>query len=61
MSIVQKPKLSLANLEVYEEQDPLNLFYSGIKSEETKIDYRKTLREFLFYLKINNDSRVCLF
>ena len=48
MSIIQKPKLSLANLEVYEEQDPLNLFYSGIKSEETKIDYRKTLREFLF-------------
>ncbi len=42
-----QPKLSLAKVQIKHEMNPLKLFYSGIKSEETKIAYRKTLREFL--------------
>lgn len=42
-----KPILSLSNLETTLHHDPLELFYNGIKSKETKEGYRKTLREFL--------------
>jgi|APSaa5957512535_1039671.scaffolds.fasta_scaffold00891_1 hypothetical protein len=39
--------LSLSKLEPSTCDDPLELFYSGIKSQETKTAYKKTLREFL--------------
>lgn len=39
--------LSLANFDTETLNDPLELFYNGIKSQETKIAYKKTLREFL--------------
>ncbi|WP_371504500.1 hypothetical protein [Nitrosopumilus adriaticus] len=42
-----KQLFSLAKLESSTQDDPLELFYSGIKSQETKTAYTKTLREFL--------------
>lgn len=44
--VITKPVLSLSKIQVHHEHDPLKLFYSGIKSEETKLVYAKTLREF---------------
>jgi len=46
-----KPRLSLAKVDIQHREDPLKLFYSGIKSEETKSAYRKTLHEFLFSIE----------
>ena len=43
--------LSLKEIKTDTVNDPLGNFYSGIKSEETKKSYRKTLREFLFAIK----------
>jgi len=42
-----KPILSLTKLESQILEDPLELFYNGIKSQETKTAYKKTFREFL--------------
>jgi hypothetical protein len=47
MSNQTKHILSLANLESTTQEDPLQLFFSGIKSLETKIAYKKTFNEFL--------------
>lgn len=47
MSIQTKHILSLAKLETTTPDEPLQLFYSGIKSQETKTAYKKTVREFL--------------
>lgn len=41
------PTLSLSTLETVIHEDPLELFFGGIKSPETKTAYKKTLREFL--------------
>lgn len=46
--ISARPALSIANIQVETEQDPLKSFYNGIKSKETKEAYTKTVREFLF-------------
>ena len=51
-----KLELSLANLVLEGECDPLELFYNGIKSKETKIAYAKTLREFLNSIEDFNGS-----
>jgi len=42
-----KSILSLAKLESDKHEDPLQVFFSGIKSSETKNAYKKTFREFL--------------
>jgi len=42
MSSKIKPRLSLARIDIQHREDPLKLFYSGIKSEETKSAYKKT-------------------
>lgn len=46
-----KPQLSLSKIQIQHQQDPLKLFYNGIKAEETKSAYTKTLREFLFSIE----------
>lgn len=46
--IAVRPALSITNIQVETEQDPLKSFYNGIKSKETKEAYTKTVREFLF-------------
>jgi hypothetical protein len=45
---IVRPALSIIQIEVEKEQDPLKSFYNGIKSKETKVAYTKTIREFLF-------------
>jgi len=47
LSNQSKPVLSLAKLESTTLDDPLQVFYSGIKSIETKTAYKKTFKEFL--------------
>ncbi|WP_428324921.1 hypothetical protein [Nitrosopumilus sp.] len=47
MSSKSKNILSIGKLETTLLDDPLEQFYGGIKSVETKTAYRKTLREFL--------------
>jgi len=47
MSNQNKPVLSLAKLESKTLDNPLQVFYNGIKSVETKTAYTKTFREFL--------------
>ncbi|MBT6397482.1 MAG: hypothetical protein HOK05_03575, partial [Nitrosopumilus sp.] len=47
MSNHSKSILSLAKLESDKHEDPLQVFFSGIKSSETKNAYKKTFREFL--------------
>jgi len=42
-----RPILSLKEIDTEKIHDPLGNFYSGIKAEETKNAYTKTLREFL--------------
>jgi len=49
MSNQTKLVLSLAKLETTTLEDPLQLFYSGIKSQETKNAYKKTPRIPEFY------------
>jgi hypothetical protein len=44
----RKPLLSITNIQIKNDEDPLKLFYSGIKSQETREAYRKTLCDFLF-------------
>ncbi|MDH3385815.1 MAG: hypothetical protein OEL77_07370, partial [Nitrosopumilus sp.] len=51
LSNQNKPVLSLANLESKTSEDPLQVFYSGIKSVETKTAYKKTFSEFLNSIK----------
>jgi hypothetical protein len=46
--ITTRPALSITQIQVETEQDPLGSFYNGIKSKETKDAYTKTVREFLF-------------
>ena len=46
MSSKTKQILSLAKLEIQTQEDPLQLFYNDIKSQETNA-YKKTLQEFL--------------
>ncbi|MCV0410518.1 hypothetical protein [Nitrosopumilus sp.] len=46
-----QPFLSITETQDPATTDPLGNFYAGIKSEETKTTYRKTLREFLFAIK----------
>jgi len=46
-----RPRLSLAKVHIQHREDPLKLFYGGIKSKETKDAYRKTLHEFLFSIE----------
>ncbi|MHA7648080.1 hypothetical protein [Nitrosopumilus sp. S4] len=47
MSKQSQSIFSLANLTANSQEDPLQVFYSGIKSPETKRAYKKTFREFL--------------
>jgi len=49
--IITRPELSITKVQIETEQDVLKLFYSGIKSNETKDAYTKTLSEFLFSIK----------
>jgi hypothetical protein len=35
--IITRPLLSISRIQIDAEQDPLKLFFSGIKSKETKI------------------------
>jgi len=51
MSSKIRPRLSLAEVHIQHREDSLKLFYSGIKSEETKSAYKKTFREFLFSIE----------
>jgi len=46
-----RPRLSLVKVQIKHQQEPLKLFYNGIKSDETKTAYRKTLREFIFAIE----------
>lgn len=50
-TITKKPVLSLAKLQSEEQADPLTRFYSGIKAQDTKDAYRKTLTDFLFLVE----------
>lgn len=54
--IITRPVLSITRIQVDTEQDPLKLFFSGIKSKETKEAYIKTLREFLFSIEELNGT-----
>jgi len=47
MSNQSKSIFSLAKLESQKHEDPLQVFFGGIKSVETKTVYKKTFREFL--------------
>jgi len=40
----RKPIFSFANLDTVTHDDPLQLFFSGIKSQETKTVYSKLLQ-----------------
>jgi len=42
-TITRKPLLSLARIQDHSYDDPLKLFYGGIKAQDTKDAYRKTL------------------
>jgi hypothetical protein len=46
-----RPNLSLSQITVHNETDPIRSFYSGIKAEETRTSYTKTLKEFLFSIE----------
>jgi hypothetical protein len=46
-TITRKPLLSLARIQDHSYDDPLKLFYGGIKAQDTKDAYRKTLSDFL--------------
>lgn len=47
----QKPILSIKQTQDDASNDPLDNFYTGIKSAETLDSYRKSLREFLFLVE----------
>ncbi len=50
-TITKKPLLSLVKVQDQSYDDPLKLFYSGIKAQDTKDAYRKTLSDFLFLIE----------
>lgn len=50
-TIARKPLLSLAKVQTQSYDNPLKLFYSGIKAQDTKDAYRKTLSDFLFLVE----------
>lgn len=50
-TIARKPLLSLSKIQVQNYEDPLKIFYSGIKAQDTKDAYRKTLCDFLFLVE----------
>ena len=43
--------MSLAKIQAEKQADPLERFYSGIKAQDTKDAYRKTLTDFLFLVE----------
>lgn len=51
-----RPTLSLSQITVHNETDPIRSFYSGIKAEETRTSYTKTLKEFLFSIEDLNGT-----
>lgn len=56
--IMTKSILSNTRIHVEAEQDPLKLFFSGMKSKETKEAYIETLREFLFSIEELNGMTI---
>lgn len=50
-TITRKPLLSLAKVQDQNYDDPLKLFYGGIKAQDTKDAYRKTVSDFLFLIE----------
>ena len=51
VKIPRKPLLSIAKIQVQTIDDPLIVFYGGIKAQATKDSYRKTLTDFLFLVE----------